>query len=523
MMQTLLLLLLSFFSLSHGSCYQVGSSLDLCNFSNDVNNGRSFNGTTVCLTADIVMESSTALFSPIGMTVNSNNFQGTFDGQGYVISNLVVISSSFKYVGLFGHSKGSHIKNVVIDKTCLFNSSYNQTDNGAIGAILGRCASSAGTCVVEGCVSMAPAIYFGKSNYFYLGGIVGAMHPNLYDVSIKNCVNYGSLVFVESGPRIGGIVGEMWNGEPKRTMKGCINFGKTDDIYIGGLVGLGSKSQLYEKCANYGTITIKENASYNVGGLVGCSTDGIFNDCFWAKEAYLCSDGSRNISVTTRDIRSFNSTTLKVEASSSLLTDVINDPSDPSSVQWCSLFFHSMGGSSVKPILVSSINLRLISSIIPIPKKDGNEFVGWFTSTDFTEALNISSCVGTLEAYARWSKDPIRVTFVLDNGEPPTTKVLEYGAPIEYPQVPRKEGFTFVMWNNTITKVPAHDVTIEALFKISFSVISIEDFGNDQGILPVKGEANKIGVNGYFKDELCEEPVTSEMLSDDDFTIFKQA
>lgn len=101
----------------------IHNASELVEFSNDVNGGTSYSGYTVYLVADIKFDYTLSQqFKPIGFS--DNYFHGTFDGQGYVISALTISSSSFRYTGLFGVSTGITIKNVVIDNTCSFTSTY---------------------------------------------------------------------------------------------------------------------------------------------------------------------------------------------------------------------------------------------------------------------------------------------------------------------------------------------------------------------------------------------------------------
>ena len=68
------------------------------------------------LTADINMDGNMTRFIPIGTAANL--FVGEFDGQGHVIKNFVLTSSS-DYQGLFGViGGGAVIKNFVLNNTC---------------------------------------------------------------------------------------------------------------------------------------------------------------------------------------------------------------------------------------------------------------------------------------------------------------------------------------------------------------------------------------------------------------------
>ena len=87
---------------------------ELIQFKDNVNNGNRYSWTTVFLESDLSLAGKT--FEPIGDSWDKC-FRGTFDGQGHVISNLNVTSSS-QHAGLFGYSKGLTIKNVILDSSC---------------------------------------------------------------------------------------------------------------------------------------------------------------------------------------------------------------------------------------------------------------------------------------------------------------------------------------------------------------------------------------------------------------------
>ena len=109
-----------------GADFRISSASGFIGFSKAVNSGTSYKGTTVFLDNDIDFSGDglSEQFEPIGK--NSKYFQGTFDGQGYTISGLIINSSS-KYVGLFEHARGVSIKNVVLGSSCGVNSSGGDT------------------------------------------------------------------------------------------------------------------------------------------------------------------------------------------------------------------------------------------------------------------------------------------------------------------------------------------------------------------------------------------------------------
>ena len=119
-----------------GNELRIKNASELIELSKNVNYGTSYSGKTVFLCADIDFSGGLSeQFEPIG---TSNSFQGTFDGQGYTISNLA-INSSFEYVGLFGFSNDATIKNVVLDDSCSVVNSFIGNANIRVAGIVGVC------------------------------------------------------------------------------------------------------------------------------------------------------------------------------------------------------------------------------------------------------------------------------------------------------------------------------------------------------------------------------------------------
>lgn len=198
-----LLLVLSGGALGAENELRIHNSDELISFSSNVNSGTSYSGTTVYLDSDIDFASSLSnQIQPIGKNTN-NYFQGVFDGQGHIISNLTLDPSS-QYVGLFGYSKGLVVKNLVMDSSCSVVSSQSHDCGYCYGVITSYCES----CTIVSVVNMGSVTFVGYSeDSIYIGGIAG----NLFDSSsVINCVNYGHVIHSGNNPSdtfIGGLVG----------------------------------------------------------------------------------------------------------------------------------------------------------------------------------------------------------------------------------------------------------------------------------------------------------------------------
>ena len=183
---------------------KISNPNELIEFSNNTNDGTTYEGTTVLLDGDIYFtDELSRQFLPI------KDFSGTFDGQGHVIRNLKIESVS-KNVGLFGYSTGTTIKNVVMDESCSVVNNYildgKQTYS---GGVIGYCYSYVGKCIIENNVNMASILFNGSTNGTFIGGIAGALTLRNYPGHIKNCANYGTVSSTGTssiGTYIGGVV-----------------------------------------------------------------------------------------------------------------------------------------------------------------------------------------------------------------------------------------------------------------------------------------------------------------------------
>ncbi|MBE6862417.1 MAG: hypothetical protein E7497_05915 [Ruminococcus sp.] len=208
------------FTSNKKATYEIGTAEDFAAFAKAVNETTTDYGLwygTVKLTNDIDL--SGHYWIPIGE--NENYFMGTFDGQGYTISNMTIDTEGLYYAGLFGRNNGI-IKNVNIDSSC----------------------SVTGTKV---------------SGYiFYMGAICGENNNG----TIENCSNAGDVISTDD---VGGICGHN-NG----TITNCYNTGDitgTDDV--GGICG--DNIGTITSCYNKGDIT----GEYDVCGICGINNNSI--------------------------------------------------------------------------------------------------------------------------------------------------------------------------------------------------------------------------------------------------------
>lgn len=244
-------------------------------------------------TADIDLED--VIWEPIGSLNGQGDaeaFSGTYDGNGYKISNMTI--SSFYVdnvsIGFVSYNEGT-LKNINLEGTDIDIAINESTmeDNARyyprIGGIAGDNDGTIINCSNSGGISVN-LIY---DKWVYVGGIVG-FGP------CDNCVNYADIV--ASGDdgdygssfhlNCGGIVG--YSGAVNRKIRNCVNYGNLNcrinlytaqnQLNCGGISGY--HSAIFN-CVNYGNITgsIYSDATISeyccVGGVTGYTNAGSGN------------------------------------------------------------------------------------------------------------------------------------------------------------------------------------------------------------------------------------------------------
>lgn len=170
--------------------YLIYGTTDFTNFVTNVNNGTT---ASACykLGSDV---------SASGMTAITTEFTGTFDGNGYTISNLGH--------ALFNIVNGGTVKNVILD-----NINIDENENGNAGAI---CCEATGDTRIYNCGVLASSSTVEKdedgydkitscssniSGSNYVGSIVGLLDGSS---RVINCFSYAN---VSGGSEVGGIIG----------------------------------------------------------------------------------------------------------------------------------------------------------------------------------------------------------------------------------------------------------------------------------------------------------------------------
>ena len=125
------------------------------------------------------------------------------------------------------------------------------------------------------------------------------------------------------------------------------------------------------------------------------------------------------------------------------------------------------GGSVVAP-LTQAYGSELV---LPVPTKDGFNFVGWFTDVDKTIPFEETTMpLGNTTLYALWQDASLTsiVTFEVNGGSEIAPVVVNNGEAVVKPIDPTKEGYTFDGWFSDVALEVAYD--FEALISTDLTL-----------------------------------------------------
>ena len=204
-----------------------------------VNGGKDYSGYTIKLTKNIDLNGIE--WTPIGTA--TNQFRGTFDGNGKTIGNLKISSGGF--IGLFGYvGAGAEVKNVA-----LVGANVSGTER--VGALIGKITGNA---TISGCSTDATSVVAGSDSN--TGGLIGEAVTGT--ITLKDLTNNASVTNTKSGTaRAGGIIGQITSSAIV-TIDNCQNNGAVSAAngYAGGIVSAYQNGSLTIKnCTNNGTLT----------------------------------------------------------------------------------------------------------------------------------------------------------------------------------------------------------------------------------------------------------------------------
>ena len=243
-----------------------------------------------------------AEWTPLGS--NSAPFTGSFNGNGYKISNFKITNSNNRYIGLFGYSKGT-ITNLGVESFTISNIADESTyAGGLVGYNYGGTISN---CYAIGSVSSTIAkIGTTKPNYktAYAGGLVGYNSGNITD-SFANCTVNALADWGYNDSCAAGLVAYN-SGSGYQTAAANINrcyaMGVANaratsvrtESYAGGLIAknAGNVTDCYTTVTVSATITdgYSWDPSY-AGGLIASASGGTITNCYATGSVNASSSG----------------------------------------------------------------------------------------------------------------------------------------------------------------------------------------------------------------------------------------
>ena len=215
--------------------YLIEDGEDLKLLAEKVNSGETYTNKYFKQTANIDLENEPN-WTPIGTVTNDGKdarpFKGTFDGDGYKITNLKVTGNS-NNAGLFGYVDGAIIQNCNVTgevngydyvggvvgnaygKTQILSCSFRGDVTGEDSYIGGIAGSARGT--IKNCYALADV----TATEFIAGGIAGGT----YNLTIENCYYSGE---VSAKNYAGGIAGVMDSTSgSSTTIKNCVSLAES--------------------------------------------------------------------------------------------------------------------------------------------------------------------------------------------------------------------------------------------------------------------------------------------------------
>ncbi|MCF0196774.1 MAG: discoidin domain-containing protein, partial [Bacteroidaceae bacterium] len=192
--------------------YIIAKAADLEVFANMVNASTEVLSAKLTANIDFADGTDETVHTSIGTTTNP--FKGTFDGQGYTISNLVV-DSPYDNAGLIGYAIGGvTVKNVTLDNTC---SIKGKVGVGLVGLVKGSGNTYLTNLGYEGTISHVTG---GKNG----GGILGGNSGSQAKIYMTGCYMTGTVVGLSEDGAVSG-----WAGSNKPVVTSCWNSGTVEN------------------------------------------------------------------------------------------------------------------------------------------------------------------------------------------------------------------------------------------------------------------------------------------------------
>jgi len=327
--------------------FTITTAEQLTGFAELVNSGNNFEGKTVKLGTNIMLNDTTnwqnwassppanewvpigrEKSSLLGILIVAGPFNGIFDGNGFTVSG-VYINSEKKYQGFFGYvGSGGAIKKIGVVASYIkgdyrtgglvgynhygtisdshFSGEVMGTDEigGLIGSNFGTVNNSHSSGKVVGSLRVGGLVGYNSgtiTNSHYSGDVIGESRKigGLVGFNLGNIVSSYSTGNVTGKWEVGGLVGQNGGYSPEGTIINSYSSSNiTGRYYVGGLVG----NNIYLIVNSY--FIGKVIGNIDVGGLVG-DNSGMISSGYYDKQAIKQSQGTDiGIGKTTAEMQS---------------------------------------------------------------------------------------------------------------------------------------------------------------------------------------------------------------------------
>ena len=241
---------------------------------------KTFNGETFVLTKDIDL--CNFPWTPIGLNGDQAGFQGTFDGNGKTISNLLVDLTSkraYQSAGLFGSLMDATVKNLTVKNATVKNLDIIGNSSNGAGVIVG---SSQHASTIENVTILNSTVQgnrrvAGIAGYFQ-GTIKNCIIDNVEITAIPDLLENGKY---DNGDKVGGLVGYA-NTAVTLTGNTLKNFAVKGYRDAGGAAGYAANASdnVSGNTIENGTVVLDRNYDYcevkgmTAGAVLGVGTPG---------------------------------------------------------------------------------------------------------------------------------------------------------------------------------------------------------------------------------------------------------
>lgn len=350
---------------------------------------------------------------PIGVYDNENQyFKGSFDGNGFTISDLSISQPNSGYIGIFGYTKDSEIKNINVTGDITGISSSLQLYVGAIAGYSNHL--TAENC--NGSYINISDISSSSTGSNQIGALFGT---TFVDSSIRNCTANECYVSAKDGLYILGTIvgysrGQLIGCETKAAGELFGSTNNTQQLLCGGIAGAATGT-VKECKVNAGFLSNNLYASKNgmqIGGIAG-----------WANGTIeLCSVNFNNGLNKNIDGQTYQSTMMGTNTGTAGFANaggIVGYTKPNSKIKDCKYNGSSISAeSSNTPTYAGGIAGYMEGSTTEkiaaqggmplnrdlLPKRDGYKAT-WYTDSDFKNEYDFTQNVSAdTTLYAKWEE-----------------------------------------------------------------------------------------------------------------------